>query len=117
MRDHWVDLLRSTLRVKDLGELLASAQPGRNPIAGTDFSYQVEGSAIDIRKPGNKGGITFQVAPDGTFTPPDEDQLRQFLVKSLNWGTIDKTVYRPLLRDRLRFHRAAAKVLAARGCT
>jgi hypothetical protein len=73
--------------------------------------YRAEDRVLDVFGPKNKGGIVFDVSDEGEPLPPDVTRLRQFLVKMLNAGALDKKVFRPLMWDRVRFSRAAREAL------
>ena len=64
----------------------------------------------DVRGDRNRGYTVFSIDTDGAMLSPTNRQLHSFMVKSLNWGTLDKDVYRPLMQDRNRFDLAVQEV-------
>ena len=68
------------------------------------------GCEYDVRGERNRGYTVFSIDTEGTILNPTSQQLHSFMVKSLNWGTIDKHVFRPLMQYRDRFDLAVQEV-------
>lgn len=70
---------------------------------------------FDVCGDRNRGYTVFSIDADGLLLNPTREQLRCFMVKSLNWGTLDKHIYRPLMQDRNRFDLSTRDVSEIRG--
>ena len=82
---------------------------GENVMVSKEPLMTVTRSAneYDVRGDRNRGYTVFSMDADGLMLCPTCEQLRLFMVKSLNWGTLDKHVFRPLMLDKNRFDMAA----------
>ena len=120
IRDWAIANLLYVLNVRDLRQLFGPELRGTHrlfprsdaeSLGPHELWYRAEDGVVDVFRPKNKGGIIFDVSGEGKPLPPDIPRLRQFLVKMLNAGALDKRVYRPLMQDRVRFSKAADEAL------
>lgn len=84
-----------------LAQIMSVAEPARIP--DSDWLVKFDKGEFDVFRERNRGVTVFSVSADGKLLEPTSDQLRKFMVKSLNWGTIDKGIFRPLMWSRKRF--------------
>ena len=121
VRENMVLSMCHVLKLRNIADVFREGLSGTHRLCPEllegphDLWYRAENRVIDVFRCKNRGVIVFDVGPGGELLPPDAIRLRQYLVKALNVGGIDKKVYRPLMRDRVRFEQAAEQALKSVG--
>lgn len=109
----WAEqLICETFGLKCAAEILERPEiPRYGSFGESDWEYMVHGVGINISKRNNQGGIDF----DFNKPLPDQDRLREFMIKQVNAGSVARRHYRPLLQDADRWAKATNAVLETSG--